>query len=212
MWLRRLKEGTRGRGGGRSTPFLIPSEKRCALVPSSPYRPHQLFSQRLWFSQQPPRNSNPNSFKPSNEENKLMEEIPTPSEPQTPPEVAPTPPATPTSSETTVAPSEAPTAGDGSPTIASDETTQKRKEKLERKENLRWKPGQQLTNSQLLHLFNSYSQKNQLPHADHKTMLQHPLLHVYGFDRREFIKGCKQALEMISKSISSPRFHAFTKG
>jgi hypothetical protein len=99
--------------------------------------------------------------------------------------------------------------------VASDPNELKQiiKDKFGKKENLRWKPGQKLTNSELLQLFNSYSQNNKSHEADQmKKMLQHPLLHVYGFDRREFIKGCKQALLMISESVSSPRFQAFTKG
>jgi hypothetical protein len=170
-----------------STPhpaFIRGSEKRfaAALVFSPHHQSLYQRQQQVCFSQQQPINSNPNP----NEEGKLA------------PESKPTP--TPTSTE-------------GAPTMMTDEVKEKIKEKLEKKENLRWKPGQKLTNSQLLELFNSYSQKNKIHGGDQmKKMLQHPILHVYGFDRREFIKGCKQALLMISESVSSPRFQAFTKG
>lgn len=87
------------------------------------------------------------------------------------------------------------------------------KQRLKEKKLLQWKPGQKLTNAQILSLFRSYSQKNKLQDVDNmKKVFQHPLLHVYGFDRREFIQGTKQALHMISESVSSPRFRAFTYG
>lgn len=87
------------------------------------------------------------------------------------------------------------------------------KTKLRGRKTNKWKPGQTLTNSQILSLYHSYSQKSKMKDVDGmKSILQHPLLYIYGFDRREFIKGCKHALHMISESVSSPRFRAFTYG
>jgi hypothetical protein len=74
------------------------------------------------------------------------------------------------------------------------------------------KPGQQLTNSELLTLFNSYAKKKRKSFDPMKNLLQHPLLLIYGFERREFIAGCKQALHMISESISSPLYRAHIYG
>jgi hypothetical protein len=75
-----------------------------------------------------------------------------------------------------------------------------------------WQPGKKLTNSELLTLFHSYEKKKRKSADPIKNLLQHPLLRIYGFERREFISGCKQALQMISESISSPRYRAHLYG
>lgn len=96
---------------------------------------------------------------------------------------------------------------------STSELKERLKNRIEERKLSKWKPGQKLTNAEILSLFRSYSERNSSQDAEGvKKAFQHPILHVYGFDRKEFIQGVKQALSMISESVSSPRFRAFCKG
>lgn len=80
---------------------------------------------------------------------------------------------------------------------------------LEDRKLPKYSPGKRLTNDEILSLFLSFHESKGGDKIE--SDLKH-LLTVFGFERIEFIEGCKQIAKVIGDAVSSPRFRTHTLG